>query len=53
MPSRSTTAVSLKAREVLIATQLPSYEERTIQMEQVLKAAVSGNYYGEQGSGLR
>ncbi|KAF9515737.1 hypothetical protein BS47DRAFT_1371957 [Hydnum rufescens UP504] len=53
LDSRSTTAVSLKAREVLIATQLPSYEERTIQMEQVLKAAVSANYYGEQGSGLR
>jgi acetyl-CoA carboxylase / biotin carboxylase 1 len=49
---RSTTVVSLKVREVLIATQLPSYEERTIQIEQVLKVAVSANYYGELGSGL-
>ena len=48
---RSSTAVSLKAREVLIAGQMPSYDERAIQMENVLKAAVSTSYYGEQGYG--
>ncbi|KAF8329498.1 acetyl CoA carboxylase [Cantharellus anzutake] len=54
LDSRSTTAVSLKAREVLIAAQLPSYEERTTQMEQVLKASVSGTVYGEpSASGIR
>lgn len=46
--NRSSTAVSLKAREVLIAGQMPSYEERAIQMESVLKASVSTSYYGEQ-----
>ena len=51
---RSTTAVSVKAREVLIAAQLPSYEERTTQMEQVLKASVSGTFYCEpSASGIR
>ncbi|KAI0306019.1 acetyl-CoA carboxylase [Multifurca ochricompacta] len=42
--------VSLKAREVLIAGQMPSYEERLIQMEAVLKASVGNTYYGESGS---
>lgn len=46
---RSSTQVSLKAREVLIAGQMPSYEERRVQMETVLKASVGGSYYGEQG----
>jgi acetyl-CoA carboxylase/biotin carboxylase 1 len=50
---RSTTPVSLKAREVLIASQLPSYEERSVQMEQVLKSAVSANTYGETRVELR
>ena len=43
---RSSTQVSLKAREVLILGQMPSYEERLIQMESVLKNSVSA-YYGE------
>lgn len=45
---RSSTSVSLKAREVLILGQMPSYEERLIQMESVLKNSVANNYYGEQ-----
>ena len=45
---RSSTAVSLKAREVLIAGQMPSYDERAVQMESVLKASVTASYYGEQ-----
>jgi hypothetical protein len=45
--------VSLKAREVLILGQMPSYEERSIQMEAVLKASVTSNIYGEQGYRVR
>jgi acetyl-CoA carboxylase/biotin carboxylase 1 len=33
--------------------QMPSYEERLIQMEAVLKTSVTNNYYGEQGQGPR
>jgi acetyl-CoA carboxylase / biotin carboxylase 1 len=43
---RSSTNVSLKAREVLIVGQMPSYEERLLQMEAVLKASVTHHYYG-------
>ncbi|KAF8586337.1 hypothetical protein K439DRAFT_1659720 [Ramaria rubella] len=53
LEGRSATAVALKAREVLISTQLPSYEERAVQMEQILKSSVLTSYYGEQGSGHR
>ncbi|KAI0072645.1 acetyl CoA carboxylase [Panus rudis PR-1116 ss-1] len=49
LDNRSSTQVSLKAREVLITCQMPSYEERKIQMEMILKASVNNNYYGEQG----
>jgi len=45
--------VSLKAREVLILGQMPSYEERRIQMESVLKNSVSNTYYGESGQNAR
>lgn len=50
LSSRSSTQVSLKACEVLIACQMPSYEERKGQMEGVLKTSVNTSYYGEQGS---
>ncbi|KAJ7252734.1 acetyl CoA carboxylase [Mycena haematopus] len=53
LESKSSTNVSLKAREVLILGQMPSYEERRIQMESILKAAVSNTHYGEQGHGPR
>ncbi|EJD07272.1 acetyl CoA carboxylase [Fomitiporia mediterranea MF3/22] len=49
LEAKSSTAVSLKAREVLITGQMPSYEERAVQMEAVLKQSVSTTYYGEQG----
>lgn len=39
--------MALKAREVLILGQMPSYEERLVQMESVLKNSVSNAYYGE------
>lgn len=47
---RSATPVSLKAREVLILGQMPSYEERLVQMEAILKASVTSSVYGEQGT---
>ncbi|KAJ7449654.1 acetyl-CoA carboxylase [Mycena latifolia] len=53
LESKSSTNVSLKAREVLILGQMPSYEERLVQMESILKAAVSNTHYGEQGHGPR
>lgn len=51
LEGRSATQVSLKAREVLIAGQMPSYEERMIQMETVLKASLGNTYYGESDLG--
>lgn len=53
LESRSAAQVALKAREVLIRTQQPSYEERSSQMEQVLTQSVRSGYYGEQGVGHR
>jgi acetyl-CoA carboxylase/biotin carboxylase 1 len=53
LESRSATQVALKAREVLIRTQQPSYEERSSQMEQILTQSVRTGYYGEQGAGHR
>ncbi|KAL1945115.1 hypothetical protein VTO73DRAFT_2735 [Trametes versicolor] len=50
LEARSSTQVALKAREVLIACQMPSYEERRAQMEGILKASVTNSYYGEPGS---
>ena len=50
---RSSTAVSLKAREVLILGQMPSYEERRIQMEAILRTSVTTKYYGEQAQTTR
>ncbi|CAG8502872.1 3535_t:CDS:10, partial [Racocetra fulgida] len=49
----TTTSVSLKARELLINCQLPSYEERSVQMEQILKAAVIESHYGDDGYDYR
>ncbi|TFK39984.1 acetyl CoA carboxylase [Crucibulum laeve] len=53
LESKSSTSVSLKAREVLILGQMPSFEERLVQMEAILKTSVKKNYYGEQSDGLR
>ncbi|TFK29759.1 acetyl CoA carboxylase [Coprinopsis marcescibilis] len=53
LEAKSSTAVSLKAREVLILGQMPSYEERLGQMESVLKNSVSSHYYGEPDSSTR
>ncbi|KIY63781.1 hypothetical protein CYLTODRAFT_493632 [Cylindrobasidium torrendii FP15055 ss-10] len=53
LETKSSTPVSLKAREVLIMGQMPSYEDRMGQMESVLKASVSSHFYGELGRGPR
>ncbi|KAI0684026.1 acetyl-CoA carboxylase [Cytidiella melzeri] len=53
LENRSSTQVALKAREVLISCQMPSYEERKAQMEAILKASISNSFYGEQGSGFK
>jgi acetyl-CoA carboxylase/biotin carboxylase 1 len=47
--SRSSTQVSLKAREVLILVQMPSFEERFVQMESILKASLASNFHGSSG----
>ncbi|KAI9483961.1 MAG: acetyl-CoA carboxylase [Benjaminiella poitrasii] len=44
--SRATQKVALKARELLILCQLPSYEERQSQMYQILKSSVTESVYG-------
>ncbi|KAI8084162.1 acetyl-CoA carboxylase [Gilbertella persicaria] len=44
--SRGTQNVTLKARELLILCQLPSYEERQAQMYQILKSSVTESVYG-------
>ncbi|KAI5477007.1 hypothetical protein MNV49_006965 [Pseudohyphozyma bogoriensis] len=50
LDSKATTKVALKAREVLIHCQLPSLEERSTQMEAILKASVTQIAYGSMGS---
>ncbi|KAI0016324.1 acetyl-CoA carboxylase [Xylariomycetidae sp. FL0641] len=49
LESRRTSKVSLKAREILIQCALPSLEERTKQMEHILRSSVVENKYGETG----
>ena len=51
LKGRSSTQVSLKAREVLIPGQMPSYEEHLMQMEAVRKASLGNTYYSESGLG--
>ncbi|KAK3050680.1 acetyl-coenzyme-A carboxylase [Extremus antarcticus] len=49
LEGRSTAKVSLKARELLIQCAMPSLEERTSQMEHILRSAVLESRYGESG----
>ncbi|GAA5834604.1 hypothetical protein JCM3766R1_003613 [Sporobolomyces carnicolor] len=53
LDSKATTKVALKAREVLIHTQLPSLDERLVQLEQILKASVTQTAYGEAATSDR
>lgn len=46
---RATAKVSLKAREMLIQCAMPSLEERTQQMEHILRSSVLESRYGESG----
>ncbi|OJJ01421.1 hypothetical protein ASPVEDRAFT_41004 [Aspergillus versicolor CBS 583.65] len=47
--SRAAAKVTLKAREVLIQSALPSLEERLSQMELILRSSVAESAYGESG----
>ena len=49
LEGRSTAKVALKAREVLIQCALPSLEERSAQMEHILRSSVIESRYGETG----
>ena len=49
LEGRPTAKVALKAREVLIQCAMPSLEERTAQMEHILRSAVLESKYGESG----
>ncbi|KAK8048184.1 hypothetical protein PG994_009914 [Apiospora phragmitis] len=49
LEARQTAKVSLKAREILIQCSLPSLEERTAQMEHILRSSVVETKYGESG----
>ncbi|KAK5154946.1 hypothetical protein LTR04_005927 [Oleoguttula sp. CCFEE 6159] len=49
LESRATAKVALKAREVLIQCAMPSLEERTSQMEHILRSSVLESRYGESG----
>ena len=49
LEGRPTAKVALKARELLIQCSMPSLEERTSQMEHILRSAVLESRYGESG----
>ena len=49
LEGRPTAKVALKARELLIQCAIPSLEERTGQMEHILRSAVLESRYGESG----
>ena len=49
LEGRPTAAVTLKAREVLILCAMPSLEERTSQMEHILRSSVIEHKYGQSG----
>ena len=47
LDNKTCAKVALKAREVLIACQMPNLGERSAQLEHILKSAVSASHYGE------
>ncbi|KAK7208072.1 acetyl-CoA carboxylase-like protein [Myxozyma melibiosi] len=47
LDSRATAPVALKARELLIQCALPSLNERTAQLEHILRTSVIESHYGE------
>lgn len=46
LEGKNTAPVALKAREVSLARDLPSLEDRTTQMESILKSSVTASVYG-------
>ncbi|KAK9460780.1 acetyl-CoA carboxylase [Lipomyces oligophaga] len=49
LDSRATAPVALKARELLIQCALPSLQERTSQLEHILRESVIESRYGQTG----
>lgn len=49
LEGRPTAKVALKARELLIQCAMPSLQERTSQMEHILRSSVMESKYGESG----
>jgi acetyl-CoA carboxylase/biotin carboxylase 1 len=49
LEGRATGKVALKARELMIQCAMPTLEERTAQMEHILRSAVLESRYGESG----
>ncbi|KAK5123732.1 hypothetical protein LTR85_002368 [Meristemomyces frigidus] len=49
LEGRATAKVALKARELMIQCAMPSLEERTTQMEHILRSSVLESRYGESG----
>lgn len=50
LSGRKTTKVALRAREILIRSQFPSFEQRYKQMEFILRGAVTESVYGTSES---
>lgn len=53
LDSRPTSKVALNAREVLVLANLPTFDERSVQMEQILKSSITSVQYGQDGPGSR
>lgn len=53
LESRPTTKVALAAREVLVLASLPTFEERSVQMLQILKSSITAHQYGESADSQR
>jgi acetyl-CoA carboxylase/biotin carboxylase 1 len=53
LESRPTAKVALAAREVLVLASLPTFDERSVQMLQILKSSITTHQYGETGLAQR
>lgn len=47
LESKSSSKVAIKAREILIQCSLPSFKDRTDQLEYILKSSVTSTNYGD------
>lgn len=50
LEAKSSSKISIKAREILIQCSLPTVKERTDQLEYILRSSVADTTYGEIGS---